>query len=80
MGIVFSVFYRAKEQRIQNIQASKIIQRNCDAYLKLRNWPWWRLFTKVRPLLTVTRQEDLVAVKEEELRKVSLNIILDTSL
>ncbi|CAH8675825.1 unnamed protein product [Schistosoma rodhaini] len=61
---------RAKEQRIQNIQASKIIQRNCDAYLKLRNWPWWRLFTKVRPLLTVTRQEDLVAVKEEELRKI----------
>ncbi|KAK4474731.1 hypothetical protein MN116_001856 [Schistosoma mekongi] len=61
---------RAKEQRIQNIQASKIIQRNCDAYLKLRNWAWWRLFTKVRPLLTVTRQEDLVAVKEEELRKI----------
>ncbi|CAH8583012.1 unnamed protein product [Schistosoma turkestanicum] len=61
---------RAKEQRIQNIQASKIIQRNCDAYLKLRNWAWWRLFTKVRPLLTVTRQEDLVALKEEELRKI----------
>ncbi|CAH8641262.1 unnamed protein product [Heterobilharzia americana] len=61
---------RAKEQHLQNIQASKIIQRNCEAYLKLRNWAWWRLFTKVRPLLTVTRQEDLVAVKEEELRKI----------
>nr|CAH8819296.1 unnamed protein product [Trichobilharzia regenti] len=61
---------RAKEQRLQNIQVCKIIQRNCDAYLKLRNWAWWRLFTKVRPLLTVTRQEDLVAVKEEELRKI----------
>lgn len=25
----------------------KVIQRNCVAYLKLRNWQWWRLFTKV---------------------------------
>lgn len=25
----------------------KVIQRNCAAYLKLRNWQWWRLFTKV---------------------------------
>ena len=25
----------------------KVLQRNCAAYLKLRNWQWWRLFTKV---------------------------------
>lgn len=24
------------------------MQRNCAAYLKLRNWQWWRLFIKVR--------------------------------
>lgn len=23
------------------------MQRNCAAYLKLRNWQWWRLFIKV---------------------------------
>ncbi|TPP57426.1 Non-muscle myosin II heavy chain [Fasciola gigantica] len=61
---------RAREQRIQHLQAITVIQRNCVAYLKLRNWPWWRLFTKVRPLLTVTRQEEIVAAKEDELRKV----------
>ncbi|CAH8469517.1 unnamed protein product [Dicrocoelium dendriticum] len=61
---------RAREMRIQHRQAITVIQRNCVAYLKLRNWPWWRLFTKVRPLLAVTRQEELVAAKEDELRKV----------
>lgn len=36
----------------------KVIQRNCACYLKLKNWQWWRLFTKValklgaEPLLT----------------------------
>ena len=32
---------------MQQQSAIRIIQRNCQAYLKLRNWPWWRLFTKV---------------------------------
>lgn len=27
----------------------KVIQRNCACYLKLKNWQWWRLFTKVNP-------------------------------
>lgn len=96
----------------------KVIQRNCAAYLKLRNWQWWRLFTKVRdaktdssatvgahpneaaslwalmdhkapltcgffkictdervlfqvkPLLQVTRQEEEMLAKEDELSKV----------
>ncbi|KAF7232777.1 hypothetical protein EG68_07882 [Paragonimus skrjabini miyazakii] len=61
---------RGRDSRIQHRQAITVIQRNCVAYLKLRNWPWWRLFTKVRPLLTVTRQEEVVAAKEDELRKV----------
>lgn len=61
---------KAVQQRIQDIQAIRIIQRNCVAYLKLRNWSWWRLFTKVRPLLSVTRQEEIVAAKEAELRTV----------
>ena len=33
----------------------KVIQRNCAAYLKLRNWQWWRLFTKVSALLPAPR-------------------------
>uniref|UniRef100_A0A3B5ALM5 Myosin heavy chain 11 n=1 Tax=Stegastes partitus TaxID=144197 RepID=A0A3B5ALM5_9TELE len=53
----------------QQLTAMKVIQRNCAAYLKLRNWQWWRLFTKVKPLLQVTRQEEEMGLKEEELQK-----------
>lgn len=30
----------------------KVIQRNCACYLKLKNWQWWRLFTKVGLVFT----------------------------
>ena len=41
------------QKRLQQLNAIRIIQRNCAAYLKLRNWQWWRLYTKVKPLLQV---------------------------
>ncbi|KAM6966567.1 myosin-10 isoform 3-T3 [Tautogolabrus adspersus] len=58
----------AKKQ--QQLSALKVLQRNCAAYLKLRHWQWWRLFTKVKPLLQVTRQEEEMQAKDEELVKV----------
>ncbi|KAM9792697.1 myosin-9-like [Neosynchiropus ocellatus] len=61
---------KAFAKRQQQLMAMKVIQRNCAAYLKLRNWQWWRLFTKVKPLLQVTRQEEEMVAKEEELAKV----------
>ncbi|XP_059902176.1 myosin-10 isoform X1 [Gadus macrocephalus] len=54
----------------QQLSALKVLQRNCAAYLKLRHWQWWRLFTKVKPLLQVTRQEEEMQAKDEELVKV----------
>uniref|UniRef100_A0A671WHM6 Myosin, heavy chain 11a, smooth muscle n=1 Tax=Sparus aurata TaxID=8175 RepID=A0A671WHM6_SPAAU len=60
---------KAFAKRQQQLTAMKVIQRNCAAYLKLRNWQWWRLFTKVKPLLQVTRQEEEMGLKEEELQK-----------
>ncbi|KAM3865009.1 myosin-10 [Diretmus argenteus] len=61
----------AKKQ--QQLSALKVLQRNCAAYLKLRHWQWWRLFTKVKPLLQVTRQEEEMQAKDEELIKVKEN-------
>lgn len=58
------------QKRIQQLNAIRIIQRNCAAYLKLRNWQWWRLYTKVKPLLQVTKQEEKLVQKEEELKVV----------
>ncbi|XP_074553570.1 myosin-9-like isoform X1 [Halichoeres trimaculatus] len=61
---------KAFAKRQQQLTAMKVIQRNCAAYLKLRNWQWWRLFTKVKPLLQVSRQEEEMMAKDEELTKV----------
>ena len=35
----------------------------------MRNWQWWKLYTRVKPLLSIARQEDDMKKKEEELEK-----------
>ncbi|XP_038064642.1 myosin heavy chain, striated muscle-like isoform X2 [Patiria miniata] len=46
-----------------------VLQRNIRKYLVLRNWGWWRLYTKVKPLLNVARAEDEMKAMDEELQK-----------
>uniref|UniRef100_A0A1I8IXC7 Paramyosin n=1 Tax=Macrostomum lignano TaxID=282301 RepID=A0A1I8IXC7_9PLAT len=36
----------------------------------VRNWTWWRLYTKVRPLLQVTRQDEIVQAKDSEIKQL----------
>ncbi|KAL7829724.1 hypothetical protein AOLI_G00306090 [Acnodon oligacanthus] len=57
-------FKKMLERRIALIA----IQRNVRKFLQLRFWGWWKLYTKVKPLLHVARQEDELKAKEEELR------------
>ena len=45
------------------------IQRNVRAWLALRNWSWWRMYTRVKPLLSIARQEDEMRQAAEELKK-----------
>ncbi|XP_036929316.1 myosin-10 isoform X5 [Acanthopagrus latus] len=60
---------KAFMKKQQQLSALRVMQRNCAAYLKLRNWQWWRLFTKVKPLLQVTRQDEEIQVRESQLQK-----------
>merc|ERR1719328_116337 len=62
---------RNYQKRVQQLNAIRILQRNCAAYLKLRNWQWWRLYTKVKPLLQVTKNDEKVLQKEMELKAVT---------
>ncbi len=57
------------QKKIQQVNAMRIIQRNGRAFLKLKNWNWWRLFTKIKPLLQVTRQDEEISKKEAELKR-----------
>ncbi|KAM9310763.1 LOW QUALITY PROTEIN: uncharacterized protein myh14 [Pholidichthys leucotaenia] len=60
---------KAFVKKQQQLSALRVMQRNCAAYLKLRNWQWWRLFTKVKPLLQVTRMDEEIQARESELQK-----------
>jgi len=62
---------RNYQKKVQQLNAIRILQRNCAAYLKLRNWQWWRLYTKVKPLLQVTKNDEKVIQKEVELKEIS---------
>ncbi|XP_051261649.1 myosin-10 isoform X3 [Dicentrarchus labrax] len=65
---------KAFMKKQQQLSALRVMQRNCAAYLKLRNWQWWRLFTKVKPLLQVTRQDEEIQVRETQLLKAKENL------
>merc|ERR1719208_608400 len=62
---------RNYQKRVQQLNAIRILQRNCAAYLKLRNWQLWRLYTKVKPLLQVTKNDEKVLQKETELKEIT---------
>lgn len=50
--------------------AVRTIQRNARVYGSLREWPWWQLYTKIRPLLAATRNDEELRRKEVELALV----------
>lgn len=58
-------FKKLQDQRV----ALLVIQRNLRKFLTLRNWLWWKLYSKVKPLLNVARVEDELKALEEKLKK-----------
>ncbi|KIO23344.1 hypothetical protein M407DRAFT_110598 [Tulasnella calospora MUT 4182] len=62
--------YTARRQikKILNRAAAvRTIQRNARVYGALRDWPWWQLYTKIRPMLAATRNDEELRKKEVEL-------------
>lgn len=58
---------RQMKKILNRAVAVRAIQRNARVYGELRDWPWWQLYTKVRPLLAATRNDDELRKKEAEL-------------
>jgi myosin heavy chain 6/7 len=68
-GFVMKKDYKKMlEQRL----ALSVLQRNIRKYLSLRNWAWWKLYTKVKPLLSVARQEDELKKLEDEFKTLKV--------
>jgi myosin heavy chain 6/7 len=64
--VVKKLFKRMLEQKL----ALSVIQRNIKKYLAFRNWSWWKLMTKIKPLLTNAQAEEELKAKEEEFKRV----------
>ncbi|CDO73933.1 hypothetical protein BN946_scf185016.g90 [Trametes cinnabarina] len=58
---------RQMKKILNRAVAIRTIQRNARIYGELRDWPWWNLYTKVRPLLAATRNDEELRKKEAEL-------------
>jgi len=71
----FQAYCKAHLQRIEfkkmqaRVVGLAVIQRNIRKFLYIRNWPWWKLFLLVQPMLSIVRAEDEMKEKEEELQK-----------
>eukprot|EP00794_Sanderia_malayensis_P013873 gene13873-15321_t len=55
-----------KKLKVQVI-AITCLQRNVRKYMSVKNWEWWKLYTKVAPLLDVHRTEEELKSKTGEL-------------
>ena len=40
-----------------------VIQKNLRNYLKMKTWPWWKMWSRVKPLLNVANIEEELAVR-----------------
>ncbi|KAG8784773.1 hypothetical protein FRC15_002641 [Serendipita sp. 397] len=58
---------RQMKKILNRAVAIRTIQRNARMYGDLKEWPWWQLYTKVRPLLAATRNDEELRRKETEL-------------
>merc|ERR1712098_996015 len=51
----------------ERIKAARVIQTNIRKFLGFRDWPWWLLFTQVKPLLRNKEEEEAAKKKEAEM-------------
>ncbi|XP_077421507.1 myosin-XVIIIa isoform X5 [Vanacampus margaritifer] len=55
-----------KKRKIQDL-AIRCIQKNIKKNRGVKGWPWWKLFTTVRPLIEVQLTEEQIRGKDEEI-------------
>ncbi|KAF2758920.1 hypothetical protein EJ05DRAFT_326425 [Pseudovirgaria hyperparasitica] len=59
---------RIAHKRLYRAEATRIIQKNFQVYLKLQANPWWKLYVMMRPMLGATRQAAEVQKRDEMIK------------
>ncbi|KAJ2795222.1 class II myosin, partial [Coemansia guatemalensis] len=57
-------------RRIEQAKAIRVIQRNARVYNQLSEWPWWKLYRTVKPLLHVTRVDEEMRKRESRITEL----------
>merc|ERR1712042_67936 len=63
-GHLERVEYKKMKDRIVGLA---VLQRNIRKFFAIRNWPWWKLYLLVQPMLSVARAEEEMEEKEAAL-------------
>ncbi|XP_004706969.1 unconventional myosin-XVIIIa isoform X3 [Echinops telfairi] len=58
-----------KKRKIQDL-AIRCVQKNIKKNQGVKDWPWWRLFTTVRPLIEVQLSEEQIRSRDEEIQQL----------
>merc|ERR1712212_1138897 len=75
----FQAYCKAHLQRIEfkemhdRIVGCAVLQRNIRKFFAIRNWPWWKLYLLVQPMLSVARAEEEMEEKEAALKAAMEN-------
>ncbi|XP_052268542.1 unconventional myosin-XVIIIa-like isoform X7 [Dreissena polymorpha] len=64
---------RLEKRRVQHVAIS-CIQKNVRKFYQIRDWDWWKLYVKVKPLLNVHRTEEELHEKELELETMKTKL------
>lgn len=48
-------------------EAIKVIQRNARIYVTLREWPWWKVYAKLKPLNVAYRTETQLKERDQKI-------------
>ncbi|XP_063344641.1 unconventional myosin-XVIIIa-like isoform X7 [Pelmatolapia mariae] len=62
-----------KKRKIQDL-AIRCIQKNIKKNCGVKDWPWWKLFTTVQPLIKVQLTEDQMRSKDDEIQQQKLKL------
>ncbi|KAJ8280867.1 hypothetical protein GJAV_G00060170 [Gymnothorax javanicus] len=62
-----------KKRKIQDL-AIRCIQKNIQKNRGVKGWPWWKLFTTVRPLIHVQLTEEQIQAKDEEIQQLKARL------
>merc|ERR1712039_835414 len=75
----FQAYCKAHLQRIEykkmkdRVVGLAVLQRNIRKFFAIRNWPWWKLYLLVQPMLSVARAEEEMEEKEAALKAAMEN-------